>query len=84
MATVRKTITLSDSLDAWIKSRISRGLFTNDSEYIRDLVRRDQSQHDHIANLRQSIAEGLDSGVSDKSLQNIWDAAEDRHHNSNG
>ena len=79
MATVRKTITLSDSQDAWIKSQISRGSFTNDSEYIRDLLRRDQSQENHLANLKQMIAEGLESGLSNKSLDDIWSTAEDRH-----
>ncbi|WP_254305584.1 hypothetical protein [Sphingopyxis sp. BSNA05] len=56
MATVRKTITLSASQDAWIKSRIAGGAFTNDSEYIRDLVKRDQSQEDRLATLRAAIA----------------------------
>ena len=78
MATVRKTITLSESQDAWIKSQIARGAFTNDSEYIRDLVKRDQSQEDRLATLRAAIAEGLDSGTSDQSLDAIWSAAEDR------
>lgn len=78
MATVRKTITLSESQDAWIKSQITSGAFTNDSEYIRDLVKRDQSQQDRLATLRAAIAEGLDSGASDKSLDDIWSAAEDR------
>lgn len=78
MATVRKTITLSASQDAWIKSRIAGGAFTNDSEYIRDLVKRDQSQEDRLATLRAAIAEGIDSGTSDQSLDTIWSAAEDR------
>jgi len=78
MATVRKTITLSESQDAWIKSQIARGEFTNDSEYIRDLVKRDQSQQDRLATLRAAIAEGLENGASDQSLDAIWKAAEDR------
>ena len=44
MATVRKTITVTDQQDRWIKARITGGGFTNDSEYIRDLIRRDQEQ----------------------------------------
>ena len=52
MATIRKTITLSDSQDAWIKAQIARGAFTNDSEYIRDLVRRDQEGQNSLAGLR--------------------------------
>jgi antitoxin ParD1/3/4 len=84
MATIRKTITLSDTQDAWIKSQISRGLFANDSEYIRDLLRRDQTQQDQLAELKQSIAEGLESGLSDKSLKDVWGAAEARHNKLNG
>lgn len=78
MATVRKTITLSDTQDNWIKSQIARGSFTNDSEYIRDLLRRDQSQNDRLEKLRQSIAEGLNSGLSDQSLDDIWATSETR------
>ncbi|WP_186266069.1 type II toxin-antitoxin system ParD family antitoxin [Sphingorhabdus sp. SMR4y] len=39
--------------------------FTNDSAYIRDLVKRDQSQQGRLATLRAAIAEGLANGTSD-------------------
>lgn len=78
MPTIRKTITLSDTHDAWIKAQIRRGAFTNDSEYIRDLVRRDQERSSALADLRRAIAEGLDSGVSDRSLDAIWAEGEQR------
>ena len=39
MSTIRKTITFTEKQDKWIKSRITIGEFTNDSEYLRDLVR---------------------------------------------
>ena len=42
MGTTRKTITVTDQQDQWIKAQIEAGDFTNDSEYIRDLIRRDQ------------------------------------------
>ena len=78
MPVVRKTITLSATQDAWIKRQIARGAFTNDSEYIRDLVRRDQEAETKLHDLKQAIAEGLDSGVSDRSLDDIWAEAEAR------
>lgn len=78
MSTVRKTITLSDTQDAWIKQQIARGAFTNDSEYIRDLLRRDQEAEGKLAGLKRAIAEGLESGVSDTSLDTIWAEAEER------
>jgi len=32
MATVRKTATLTDAQDKWIKARVASGDYTNDSE----------------------------------------------------
>ena len=79
MATVRKTITLTEKQDRWIKSRIADGEFTNDSEYIRDLVRRDQEQKHKLEALRKAIQEGIDSGISDLTVGEIWADAEARH-----
>ncbi|MDB2415199.1 uroporphyrinogen-III C-methyltransferase [Rickettsiales bacterium] len=45
MSTTRKTITVTDQQDAWIKAQIAAGRFTNDSEYIRDLIRKDQTNN---------------------------------------
>lgn len=79
MATVRKTITLTEKQDRWIKSRIADGEFTNDSEYIRDLVRRDQEQKHGLEALRKAIQDGIDSGISDLTVGEIWADAEARH-----
>jgi antitoxin ParD1/3/4 len=45
MAAVRKTITLTDMQDSWIKAQIDAGHYTNDSEYIRDLIRREHERN---------------------------------------
>ena len=84
MGTTRKTITLTDKQDQWIKSRIAAGEYTNDSEYIRDLVRRDQEQNAKFRALKAAIQEGLDSGISDKTLRDVWEEAEARHKAKNG
>ncbi len=81
MATIRKTITLTDKQDQWIKAQIAAGKFTNDSEYIRDLVRRDQEQNTQFTALKQAIQEGLDSNISDKTVREVWEEAELRHNN---
>lgn len=84
MGTIRKTITLTDKQDQWIKAQIAAGEFTNDSEYIRDLVRRDQEQNAQYMALKQVIQEGLDSGVSNKTVGEIWEEAEQRSKNRRG
>jgi len=78
MATIRKTITLTDQQDQWIKSQIEGGAFTNDSEYIRDLVRRDQEKNAKFLALKAAIQEGLDSGVTDKTVPQIMEEVEAR------
>jgi antitoxin ParD1/3/4 len=62
MATVRKTITLTDKQDSWIKAQIEAGHYTNDSEYIRDLIRREQERSAEIEALRTALIEGEASG----------------------
>ena len=76
MATVRKTITLTDQQDEWIKSQISNGDYTNDSEYFRDLIRRDQNK---FRVLKSAVEKGLASGVSNRTVDEIWAEAE-RHY----
>lgn len=78
MSTIRKTITFTEKQDKWIKSRITSGEFTNDSEYIRDLVRRDQRKNAKFSTLKAAITEGMESGVSDKSVPDIMKEVEDR------
>ena len=62
MATVRKTITLTEQQNAWIAAQIDAGSYTNDSEAIRDLIRREQERSATIENIRQALIEGEQSG----------------------
>lgn len=63
MATVRKTITVTVQQDSWIKAQIAAGDFTNDSEYIRDLIRRDQARRARIDAIRKELIKGETSGA---------------------
>ena len=62
MRTMRKTITLTDTQDGWIKAQIAAGHYTNDSEYIRDLIRREQERTSGIEAIRTALIEGETSG----------------------
>ncbi len=62
MGTVRKTITLTDKQDSWIKAQIDAGRYTNDSEYIRDLIRREQERSVELEAIRAALIEGESSG----------------------
>jgi antitoxin ParD1/3/4 len=62
MAVVRKTITVTDQQDAWIASQVSAGRFANDSELVRDLIRREQERSVELEAVRQALIEGERSG----------------------
>lgn len=76
MGAIRKSITFTEEQDKWIKFQILKGDFTNDSEYIRDLVRKDQAQNNKTLELKKAIEDGLNSGVSDKKVSDIMDDVE--------
>ncbi len=64
MSMHRKTITLTEQQENWVKDQIETGHFGNDSEYIRHLIRRDQQAQERLASLRQALLEGESSGKS--------------------
>ena len=79
MALTRKTITITDQMDDWVKGQVESGKYGNDSEYFRDLIRKDQSKKDNLETLRNLLVEGEQSGSSNLSVTDIWDEAEERH-----
>lgn len=66
MAVVRKTITLTEQQNAWIAAQIDAGHYTNDSEAIRDLIRREQERSLEIESIRQALIEGEESGEAER------------------
>ena len=72
MSTTRKTITVTDKQDNWIKAQIAAGEFTNDSEYIRDLIRRDQASKAEIETIRAALIEGEQSGKPQSFDKNVF------------
>ena len=80
MSMTRKTITITSQMDDWVKAQILSGKYGNDSEYIRDLIRRDQY---NLESLQALLIEGERSGVSDRGVEEIWDEAERAHLSKN-
>ena len=78
MSTVRKTISLTAQQDQSVKAQIAAGRFANDSEYIRDLIRRDRERTDSFFALRAAIEEGLESGIGNRTIPQILEEAEAR------
>ena len=60
MATMN--VSLPAPMKAWVERQAEGGLYGNASEYIRDLIRKDQQRKDAISALQAAITEGLESG----------------------
>lgn len=62
MGTLHKTVSLTNTQDAWITSHISSGHYTNDSEYIPDLIRCELESNVALEAIRAGLIEGELSG----------------------
>lgn len=69
MATMN--VSLPDAMKDWVEGRAGTGRYSNASDYVRDLIRRDQERAEKIAQMQRLIDEGIESGVSDKSMKDI-------------
>lgn len=70
----RKTITLTDQQDSWIKSQVELGDFGNDSEFISSLLRKEMLRNEAESELSQMIDDAEKSGLSEKSSKMVWDS----------
>jgi antitoxin ParD1/3/4 len=59
----------------WVEAQAQTGRYSNASDYVRDLIRRDQERADKLQQLQKLITEGVESGISDRSISDILKAA---------
>jgi antitoxin ParD1/3/4 len=75
MAMVKKSITVTDQQDAWLKAQISAGHYGNESEVLRELIRerqlREQEAQREIEWIRARLIEGERSGFTDQTPAEI-------------
>ena len=77
MATMN--ISLPDQMKDWVERQAEGGRYSNSSDYVRDLIRRDQVRAEQIAAMQAKIDEGLASGVSDLSVSDVFAMARAEH-----
>ena len=69
MATMN--VSLPDAMKAWVEERSRSGRYSNASDYVRDLIRRDQDRAAKIAQIQALVDEGLTSGESQRTMGEI-------------
>lgn len=73
MATMN--VSLPDPMKDWVEAQARTGRYANASDYVRDLIRRDQERSDKIAAMQRFVDEGLESGVGHRSKDELFAAA---------
>ncbi len=64
MATMN--ISLPDQMKAFAEAQTRDGRYSNVSDYMRDLIRRDQERREAIAEIQALVDEGLASGPAEE------------------
>jgi antitoxin ParD1/3/4 len=78
MATM--TVSLPDPMKDWIEAQIRKGDYASVSDYVRDLVRRDRDRREQeltLDELRKKLVASRDSGVSTRTVDEIFAEARD-------
>ncbi|MDJ0686103.1 MAG: type II toxin-antitoxin system ParD family antitoxin [Alphaproteobacteria bacterium] len=73
MATMN--VSLPDPMKHWVEAQARSGRYSNASDYVRDLIRRDQERTVGLAHMQRLITEGVESGEAEGfSMTAIQDA----------
>lgn len=79
MTMIKKSITLTEQQDRWLKDQITGGDYGNESEVLRDLIRQRMNRETEVQAIRQALILGEQSGPSDQTVNAIWEEAQRRH-----
>ncbi|WP_430431994.1 type II toxin-antitoxin system ParD family antitoxin [Oceanicaulis sp.] len=73
MATMN--VSLPDAMKAWVEAQTEGGRYSNASDYVRDLIRRDQDRRSKIGHMQALVTEALESGEGSRTLDELRAAA---------
>jgi len=82
MATMN--VSLPDPMKDWVEAQAKSGRYSNASDYVRDLIRRDQIRGDKVAAMQRFVDDGLKSGIGSRSKDELFAAAVARAETTRG
>jgi len=71
-------VSVPDPMKEWCEEQVKAGRYSTTSDYVRDLIRRDQDNQRGVSALQAAIDEGLASGESKRTLDEILTDAKAR------
>ena len=76
MATMN--VSLPEAMKQWVEKQARSGRYSNTSDYVRDLIRRDQDQAMKIAHMQALVTEGLESGTGRRTMEELRETAREK------
>ncbi len=71
-------VSLPDPMKDWVEAQTVTRRYANSSDYVRDLIRRDQERVAKIAELQKLIDAGLASGISTRPMSDVLAEAREK------
>lgn len=76
MALDSMNVSLPQEMKGWVEQQAKSGRYSNASDYVRDLIRKDQDRTAKIANMQRLVDEARTGGVSNMSMDDILRTAQ--------
>lgn len=76
MATMN--VSLPEAMKQWVEKQARSGRYSNTSDYVRDLIRRDQEQAAKIAHMQALVTEGIESGTGQRTMEELRETAREK------
>ncbi len=68
-------VSLPEAMKRWVERQARSGRYGNASDYVRDLIRRDQEREAKIAHMQAMVDEAIASGPGDASMAELAEQA---------
>jgi len=64
-------ISLPEAMKRWVERQAKSGRFGNSSDYVRELIRRDQERQGKIAHMQALVEEGIAGGKGSHTMEEL-------------
>ena len=71
-------VSVPERMKEWCEAQVREGRYSTTSDYVRDLIRRDQDSQTGVKALQAAIDDGLASGLSRRTIDEIFAEARRR------
>ncbi len=67
----KQSVNFSPPNEAWLNEKVDKQEYSSKTELVNDLIRREREREEKFHELKAAIEFGLQSGISDKTVEDI-------------